>query len=60
MNESKADSFSEFLKAVGLTQSELSRRFEIPLRTVQGWALGERACPPYIIKMMSEILTSDK
>jgi len=42
------DPFRELLPRMGLTQSALSRRFCIPLRTVQGWALGEREMPPYV------------
>lgn len=48
-------SFPEFLRTVGLTQSGCSRRFGIPLRTVQGWALGERQCPAYIRRMLYEL-----
>lgn len=48
-------SFPEFLRSVGLTQSGCSRRFGIPLRTVQGWALGERQCPAYIRRMIYEL-----
>jgi DNA-binding transcriptional regulator YiaG len=42
----------------GMTQTKLSRRFNIPLRTVQGWHIGERQAPPYVVAMMDEILTN--
>lgn len=48
------DPFRTLLERMGLNQSRCSARFCIPLRTVQGWALGERACPPYIRLMMAE------
>ena len=48
--------FRSFLEALGITQSQCSRRFSIPLRTVQGWALGERSCPVYVRLMMAEII----
>lgn len=51
----KNDPFRSFLDCMGLSQSECSRRFCVPLRTVQGWTLGERSCPPYIRLMMAEI-----
>lgn len=47
--------FREFLKLLGLSQTTCSVRFCIHLRTVQHWALGERACPSYIRLMMAEL-----
>lgn len=49
------DPFKVFLASLGLTQTQCATRFCIPLRTVQGWALGERACPSYIRLMMAEL-----
>ena len=46
--------FRELLERMGLRQTACSTRFCIPLRTVQGWALGERECPPYVRLMMAE------
>lgn len=40
----------------GLSQVDLARRFQIPLRTVQSWACGERDCPVYTKLMMAELL----
>ncbi len=48
--------FRELLGELGLTQSACSRRFAIPLRTVQGWTLGERACPPYVRLMLAQLV----
>ena len=48
--------FRGLLDAFGLKQSECSTRFCIPFRTVQGWALNERMCPPYIRLMIAETL----
>lgn len=48
------DPFKDFLRSMGLTQTQCSARFCIPLRTVQGWALGERTPPPYVRLMMAE------
>lgn len=47
--------FREFLKLVGLRQAELSRLYFIPLRTVQGWALGEAQCAAYIRLMIARL-----
>ena len=52
--------FRDFLRRLGLSQSECSRRFGIPLRTVQGWASistgAFRECPYYVRQMMAEIM----
>ncbi len=42
----------EILKKYKLTQSEFSRRFDIPLRTVQNWVAGVRVPPNYVIKLI--------
>lgn len=47
--------FREQVKAMRMTQSGCARRFRVPLRTLQGWALGERECPIYIRLMMAEL-----
>ena len=39
---------------------QLSLRFDIPLRTVQGWYYGERKPPNYLLKMIEEILRRDE
>lgn len=41
----------ELLPAMGLTQTGLSKRYGIPLRTVQGWA-GETRTPPLWLRLM--------
>ena len=46
----------EILNKSGMTQVALSKRFDIPLRTVQNWATDQRECPVYIRKMIIEIL----
>ena len=51
--------FRELLRAMGMTQTECSRRFEIPWRTVQNWAANSpterRECPVYVRLMMAEL-----
>lgn len=46
--------FTDLLGLLGLGQSACSRRFCIPLRTVQHWANGDRDCPDYLRLMMAE------
>lgn len=37
-------------------QTELSRRFEIPLRTVQDWYSGRSRPPIYVIRMLEALI----
>ena len=37
----------------GMKRSEFARYFEIPYRTVQDWELGNRAIPPYMLRMLA-------
>ena len=41
-----------------ITQSQLSRRFNVPLRSVQAWHNEERRTPTYFVAMADEILTN--
>lgn len=40
----------------GISQTELSRRYGIPLRTVQDWYSERRTPPSYVVNMMLELL----
>lgn len=40
----------------GLTQAEMSERFEIPKRTIENWETGQRKCPVYVEKLIVEKL----
>lgn len=48
--------FRDFLRMLGMSQAQMSKRFCIPLRTVQDWAGERRSCAPYIRLMMAEIV----
>ena len=39
-----------------LTRVQFAELFNIPVRTVQSWELGERACPLWVFQMMEELL----
>ena len=59
MSENTAP-IAELCKRYGLSQSELARRFEIPLRTVQDWHAGRRKAPDYVVKMMEQLLSLER
>lgn len=50
------DTLRELCSKYGYTQTEIAKRFGIPLRTVQHWAEGTRKPPQYVLDMMEEIL----
>lgn len=47
-------------KRYGLSQTELARRFDIPLRTVQDWHGGRRKAPDYVVGMMEQLLSLER
>ncbi len=47
--------FRQLLNELHTTQADISRRYEIPLRTVQNWATGVNRCPPYVLSMLRRL-----
>ena len=47
--------FKSLLSELGLTQTGLSKRYGIPLRTVQGWAGETRTPPPWLRLMLADL-----
>lgn len=60
MNVDTPTTIKEICKKFNISQTQLSRRFGIPLRTVQGWYAGDRTPPTYVVNMIAEILRKDK
>ena len=50
----------ELCNEYGYSQTKLAKRFGIPLRTVSDWCRELRTPPPYVVKMMEEILKEEK
>lgn len=46
----------DILDRAHMSQTELAKRFGIPLRTVQDWYAGRREPPEYVLRMIAEIL----
>lgn len=47
-------SMRELVSRTGLSQTAFAKGAGIPLRTVQGWCLGERECPVYVRFLIAE------
>lgn len=44
--------FKELRQQSGLTQTEISKYFDIPYRTIQDWEHEKRKCPVYVLELM--------
>ena len=58
MNEPK-HTIKSLCEAYGMGQTALSRRFNVPLRTVQDWYSGRSNAPSYVVAMIAELLEHD-
>lgn len=46
----------EICEKYQISQTELARRFDIPLRTIQNWHAGVRKPPQYVVNMLQQLL----
>ena len=52
---------SEQIRAIlGISRAEFSRRYNIPLRTLEAWDAGVNTPPEYVIDMLERIVKEDK
>lgn len=51
---------AEICKAHGLTFSEVSRRYNIPLRSLQHWSKGDREAPAYLAALLEKAIQYDE
>lgn len=42
----------EAREAAGLSRAEMSRQFEIPIRTLEDWDAGKSSPPPYVERLI--------
>ena len=50
----------EARERAGLSRAEMSRLFEIPIRTLENWDAGKNTPPPYVEKLIIEKLEAIK
>ena len=55
-----ARTIKDICKAYGLSQAELSRKYGIPIRTVEDWHAGRRTPPAYVVNMLSDLLDYER
>lgn len=55
-NTAEVLSIVEIRKITGLTKPEFAQKYNIPLRNIQRWEQGVRACPIYIRKLLERLV----
>jgi putative transcriptional regulator len=43
----------------GLSQAAFSARYHIPKRTIEGWEMGVRECPVYVVELLQRVVDED-
>lgn len=51
-----ANPIKDLCEKYNITQAEFSRRFEIPLRSIEDWIAGRRKPPVYVVNMLKRLL----
>lgn len=49
----------EMITALNITKAEFSRRYDIPLRTIENWCAETSKCPDYVLNMLEEKVMND-
>ena len=46
-------------KMLGVSRAEFSRRYNIPIRTLEAWDAGDRVPPEYVITLLERAVKED-
>lgn len=49
----------EIREASGLSRAAFSRKYEIPIRTLESWEAEVRKCPDYVRKLLERAVIED-
>ena len=50
----------EIRKILGVSRAEFSRRYGIPIRTLEIWDAGVRKPPDWLLKLLERVVREDK
>lgn len=50
----------EIRAILGVSRTEFSRRYEIPIRTLEDWDAGRRQPPEWMLKLLERVVREDK
>ena len=45
---------------LGISRAEFSRRYNIPIRTLEDWDAGKSTPPTYVISLLEKVVKEDK
>lgn len=45
---------------LGISRAEFSRRYGIPVRTLESWDWGDREAPEWVMKLLERVVLEDK
>ena len=49
----------EIRAILGISRAEFSRRYEIPVRTLENWDSGVRTPPDWLLKLLERVVRED-
>lgn len=49
----------EMRELLKVSRAEFSRRYKIPVRTLESWESGDRIPPAYVIELLSRVVKED-
>lgn len=58
--EEEEMTIKEMRELLGISRAEFSRRYDIPIRTLENWESGTRTPPDYVINLLERIIKEDK
>lgn len=50
----------EIRAILGVSRAEFSRRYEMPIRTLEDWDAGRRQPPEWMLKLLERVVREDK
>lgn len=52
-------SISELRSLAGISRPEFSRRYGVPIRTLEDWEAGRRTPPEYVVSLLERVIKED-
>lgn len=49
----------EIRKLSGLSQTQFSEKYNVPVQTLRHWEQGQRKCPEYVLLLLERVVTED-
>lgn len=50
----------EIREALGISRAEFSRRYNIPIRTLEEWEAGRRTPPAWVPELLQRLIDAEK